>query len=98
MRPTLYEFAGGEPAFLALARARQRGMDELGRHFVDCFVAAADDAGLPAEPTFRAALRAYMRWAVGAFLAYPDSDADVPDGMNVPSWTWDSGQSSEHGA
>ena len=35
-------------------------MADLGRRFVDCFVAAADDAHLPADPESRGALRAYI--------------------------------------
>jgi hemoglobin len=64
-------------------------MDDLGRRFVDCFAAAADDAGLPDDPAVRAALRAYMQWAVDDVLQYPDGDADVPDGRTVPRWSWD---------
>jgi hypothetical protein len=48
-RPGIFETAGGEQAFLALAQA----------HHARC-VAAADDAGLPAKPELREALRAYM--------------------------------------
>src|ERR1700712_3726415 len=127
-RPSLYDFAGGMPAFLALTRAHHarcladpelnhpfskpdqdphhierlaaylaEGMggprtfsesysdqsamlrmhagngdiSDLGRRFVDCFVAAADDAHLPAEAAFRQALRDYMRWAVDEVLRYP---------------------------
>jgi hemoglobin len=146
MRPTLYEFAGGEPALLALATAHhalcladpelnhpfshgdldpqhvQRlaaywgevmggpprysdlgvdqtfllylhsgngDMSDLGRRFVACFVAAADDAGLPDDPEFRAALRAYMEWAVDDVLAYSAEGAVVPAGVPMPRWTWD---------
>ena len=45
-------------------------MTDLGRRFVECFVLSADDAGLPADPEFRAALRAYMEWAVADVLVY----------------------------
>jgi hemoglobin len=146
MRPTLFEFAGGEQALLALATAHharclaepelahpfshadldpahvQRlaaywtevlggpprysqlsvdhssllrmhagngDMGDLGRRFVDCFAGAADDARLPADPAFRAALRAYMEWAVGDVLAYSAVDAVVPGGQTVPRWSWD---------
>src|SRR4051812_8559412 len=135
MRPTLYEFAGGDAAFLALATAHHArcladpelnhpfsradlnpehvarlaaywaevmggparftalpadhsdvlrmhagngDMTDLGRRFVACFVQAAEDAGLPADPSFRAALRAYMEWAVADVLGYPDASG-VPD-------------------
>jgi hemoglobin len=146
VRPTLFEFAGGEPAFLALATAHHQrclgdpelnhpfshpgqhpqhverlaaywaevmggpprysqtcgdqsgllhmhagngDMSDLGRRFVDCFVNAADDAGLPADPEFRTALRAYMEWAVEEMLAYPSPDAVVPAGLAMPRWSWD---------
>jgi hemoglobin len=146
VRPTLFEFAGGEPAFLALAAAHHvrcvndpelnhpfshpdqnpqhverlaaywaevmggpphysqscgdqtsllhmhagnGDMTDIGRRFVECFVLAADDAGLPDDPAFRAALRAYMRWAVDDVLIYSDPDASVPTGVPMPHWSWD---------
>ena len=64
-------------------------MTDLGRRFVDCFVHAADDAELPDDPEFRAALRDYMVWAVDEMLSYPDADADIPAGRPMPQWTWD---------
>ena len=146
MRPTLFEFAGGEAAFLALAAAHharcvadpelnhpfshpgqhpqhvqrlaaywaevmggppaysqscgdQTGvlrmhsgngdMGDLGERFVRCFDTAADDAELPADPDFRAALHAYMRWAVDDVLAYSPVDAVVAEGAAMPRWGWD---------
>jgi hemoglobin len=145
MRPSIYEYAGGAPAFLALARAHHARcladpelehpfshgthpehverlaaywgevlggptaysqgvgdqsalvamhsgngpMPDLARRFVDAFVGAADDAGLPDDPELRGALRAYMEWAVGTMTAHPDSADDVPAGQPVPRWSWD---------
>ena len=146
MRPTLYEFAGSEPAFLALAAAHHArcladpdlnhqfshpdqhprhverlaaywaevmggprryseecadhsfvlqlhagngDMSDLGRRFVACFVAAADDAGLPRDVGFRAALRAYMEGAVEEVLEYGPPDTVVPPGRGLPHWGWD---------
>jgi hemoglobin len=148
--PTLFEFAGGEAAFLALAAAHharcladpelshpfshpgqhpqhverlaaywaevmggppsysnacghQSGVlrmhagngdiTDLGERFVRCFDLAAGDAGLPDEPAFRAALHAYMRWAVDDVLRYSDEDAIVPPGAAMPRWGWDGLQS-----
>lgn len=150
MRPTLYEFAGGEPAFLALATAHHArcladpelnhpfshpgqhpqhverlaaywaevmggpaaysracgdqsavvhmhagmgDMTDLGQRFVDCFVRAADDAGLPADPAFRAALRAYMQWAVDEVALSHPHDTNIPPNLAVPRWSWDGLQS-----
>jgi hemoglobin len=142
----LYEFAGGDSAFLALARAHHKRcledpelnhpfshpdqhpqhverlaaywaevlggpktfsqtcgdhsavltmhsgngpMDDLARRFVECFVAAADDAGLRTDPEFRGALRAYMEWAVREMVAYPERDAKIPKDLPMPHWDWD---------
>jgi hemoglobin len=149
MRPTLFEFAGGEPAFLALAVAHHArcledpelnhpfshpgqhphhverlaaywaevmggppkysencgdhsavleihggngDMSDLGRRFVGCFVSAADDAELPTDPEFRAALRAYMEWAVQEVLVYGPPGTSVASGLPMPHWTWDGPQ------
>jgi hemoglobin len=145
MRPTLFEFAGGEPAFVALAAAHHArclqdpelnhpfshpgqhpqhvdrlaaywaevlggpprysqscgdhssvlqmhsgngDMTDLGERFVDCFVLALDDAGLSADPAFRAAMRAYMQWAVSDVLIYSPLDAAVPSDVPMPRWSW----------
>ena len=147
MRPSLYEFAGGDEALLALARAHHErcvldpllnhpfskqdlhpehverlaaywaevlggpprysaglsdhsqmlrmhagngpGMLELGPRFVDCFVAAFDDVPLPSDAEFRAALRAYMEWAVGEVNQFHESADDVPAELGMPRWDWD---------
>ena len=64
-------------------------LSDLGRRFVDCFVRAADDAGLPADPEFRTALRSYMEWAVAEVLSYPEPGVEVPARLPMPSWSWD---------
>jgi len=147
VRPTLFEFAGGEAAFLALARAHHERcladpelnhpfshpdqhpqhverlagywgevlggppaysrtcageqsallemhahngpMGDLGERFVACFALAMDDAGLPDDAEFRAAMNAYMRWAVDDVLVYAPVDAVVPSQARIPRWGWD---------
>jgi hemoglobin len=144
---SIYEFAGGEPAFRALAEAHHRrcladpvlnhpfshddgrpdhverlgrywaevlggpplyterygghgdvltmhampdDLTDLGRRFLDCFVAALDDAGLPEDAAFRAAMRAYMTWAVGDVLTVSGPEAQpVGASRRLPRWTWD---------
>jgi len=143
-RPSIYEFAGGDPAFLALAaahherclqdpelshafshgvsphhiehlahywaevfggpprytdsygghsamlvvHARQGIGDDWAQRFVQCFVAAADDAGLPDDPEFLAALRAYMESATKEVESYAPADSQVPQALPVPRWGW----------
>ena len=81
------EAAGGHTAMLAL-HAGQGAEEELGRRFVACFVQAADDAGLPDDPEFRAALRAYMEWAVDEVQSYSPPGSEVPPSMPMPRWGW----------
>jgi hemoglobin len=145
MRPSLYEFAGGEAAFLALAQAHHArcladselnhpfshpdqhpqhierlaaywaevlggpptysdtcgneshvltlhcGNGDLGdlpERFHQCFVQALDDAGLPADPEFRAAMEAYMRWAVDNITSYTPVDTVVAPDLPMPHWDW----------
>ncbi len=144
-RPSIYEFAGGGPAFLALAaahhercvnepeishafshgfspahiehlasywaevfggpprysqqlgghsgmlemHARTGAADDWGQRFVACFVQAVDDAGLPDDPTFRAALGAYMAWATEEVMSYAPASSVVPKELPVPHWGWD---------
>jgi hemoglobin len=80
---------GADQSFLVHMHAGNGDMSDLGRRFVDCFVLAADDAGLPDDPEFRAALRAYMEWAVGDVALSHPNDTDVPARLQIPHWTWD---------
>lgn len=146
MRPSLFEHAGGESAFLALAQAHHARcladpelnhpfshpdqhpqhverlsaywaevlggpptfsrtcgthtsvvvmhagngpMDDLGKRFVDCFVRAMDDVGMPDDAEFRTAMREYMEWATAEMIGYPDGADDVPRAMFMPHWDWD---------
>jgi hemoglobin len=144
VRPSIYEFAGGEQAFLALAaahherclqdpelshpfshgvnpehierlaaywaevlggparfsesfgghsamleiHARQGSGPEFGPRFVACFMQAADDVQLPDDPDFRAAIRAYMEWAVREVDSYAPPDSRVPADLPMPRWSW----------
>jgi truncated hemoglobin YjbI len=77
--PTLYEWAGGTDAFVRLTESfyAQVTKDD-----------AADEAGLPDDPEFRAAFLGYIEW--GTRLARQNSQpgADVPRRAPVPRWGW----------
>jgi len=85
---------GGDESFLVHMHAGMGDMSDLARRFVECFMAAADDAGLPEDPSLRAALRAYMQWAVGDVALSHPHDTDVPAGLAIPRWSWDGLESS----
>ncbi|MDQ1426492.1 MAG: hemoglobin [Acidimicrobiaceae bacterium] len=87
--PARYSSGCGDNSFVLQLHAGNGDMSDLGRRFVACFVAAADDALLPEEPEFRAALRAYMEWAVSEVLVFGAPDAKVPNNLPMPHWSWD---------
>lgn len=92
------EALGGPPAYSASygtesevvrmhsGNGRHHDMDERA---IACFDAALTDIGIDDE-RLRAALHDYFAWAtVTTMDAYPDSAADVPDGLAIPHWSWD---------
>jgi hemoglobin len=87
--PPAYSQAAGDQSSMLDLHARIQAQDDLGERFLDCFVQAADDAGLPDDPKLRAALRAYMGWAVSDVMAYSPIDSVVPSDLAMPSWTWE---------
>ena len=86
--PARYAPFGGQSAMLGI-HCNQGADDDLGDRFVRAFVQAADDAGLPDDPAFRASLRAYMEWAVTDVLSYSPKDAEVAPALPTPHWGWD---------
>ena len=79
--------SGGHSAMLGI-HAGQGADQDLGARFVACFAQAADDAGLPDDPDFRAGLRGYMEWAVGEVLACSPPGSTLAAGLPVPRWGW----------
>jgi hemoglobin len=85
--PTYSEACGDEVALLRLHVCNE-DITELGERFLACFLRALDDAGLPPDPDFRDAMRAYMRWAVDNMLVYSTGETAVPGDAVVPRWGW----------
>ena len=87
--PATYSGSLSNQTDLLVMHAGNGDMSDLGRRFVECFVAAANDAGLPDDADFRDVLRAYMEWAMASFIGYPEGVERVPQGLEVPRWGWD---------
>ena len=49
---------------------------------------AADDAGLPDDPEFRAAFVGYVEWGTRLALANSQPGAEVVEEAPVPRWDW----------
>ena len=86
--PATYSGSRGGHSYVLRIHAHQGMQADLGDRFVAAFVGGMDDAGLPADPEFRAAMRAYMEWAAAEVMSYDPPETAVPTGAPTPHWTW----------
>lgn len=81
------EQRGGHPHM-----ARQhlgRGItEEQRRRWVALLMDAADGAGLPRDPEFRAVFTYYVEWGTRMALVYSGPEPPPVDEAPVPRWTW----------
>jgi hemoglobin len=71
--------------------AKHRGLaitPELRLRFVTLLSQAADDAGLPDDPEFRAALMGYAEWGTRLAVHNSKPGAEVAAHAPVPRWGW----------
>jgi len=95
---TIFQYAGGTPALgFAHLIDVHRGLqitEAQRQRFVDRYLAAADTAGLPDDPAFRAALRSHVEF--GSQVAMQNSrartDGELHPLREVPKWEWDGPQ------
>ncbi len=72
-----------------LSRHRGLAIDARQRlTFVTLLSRAADDAGLPADPEFRAALMGYAEWGTRLAVHNSQPGAEVAPHAPVPRWGW----------
>jgi hemoglobin len=82
------ESLGGHSSMLSI-HAGEEAPDEMGDRFEACFVQAMDDAQLPSDPEFRAAMRAYMHWATREVNSVSPHGTTIAPGKHMPRWSWD---------
>ena len=85
--PGYTERLGGYERMLA----HHRGLGITGEQrlrFVTLMSRAADDADLPADPEFRAALMGYVEWGTRLALANSQPGAEPVETAPVPHWGW----------
>jgi hemoglobin len=86
--PARFSEACGDHSGVLALHAGMEAQDDLGDLFLACFLQAVEDARLPGDPEFRAALRAYMEWATAEVMSYNARGSAVAPGKPVPRWTW----------
>jgi hemoglobin len=77
-------------AYLIEVHRHRHITDEQRERFVAAYLEALDEAGLPADPAFRQAVREHVEF--GSHVAQQNSRAETDDQLyplhEVPAWTW----------
>jgi hemoglobin len=64
--------------------------DEMDRRAIACFDQALADVGLADNDALRQVLHDYFAWATTTTMSHYTQSADgVPNGLNIPHWSWD---------
>jgi hemoglobin len=65
--------------------------DEQRQRFVTLYLESLDEAGLPDDAPFRAAVRSHLEFGaqVAQQNSHAETDADLHPIREVPHWTWD---------
>jgi truncated hemoglobin YjbI/uncharacterized Fe-S cluster protein YjdI len=86
--PKLYSERYGGYGRMLSQHAGKNIKPEQRQRWASLMAKSADDAGLPADPEFRAAFLAYIEW--GSRIAVENSAAAArpPPNMPVPRWWW----------
>ncbi len=72
-----------------LSKHRDLGItDDQRLRFATLMSLAADDAKLPGDPEFRAALIGYLEWGTRLAMHNSHPDAEVAEQAPVPRWGW----------
>jgi len=64
--------------------------EEMNRRAIACFDQALEDVGIAGQERLARVLHDYFAWATTTTMyRYHDSADDVPDGLDIPHWSWD---------
>lgn len=86
--PAAYSENHGGHAHM-VGRHLGRGItEEQRRRWVNLLLDAADEAGLPADPEFRAAFAGYLEWGSRLAVLFSAPGAEPNPHEPVPHWDW----------
>ena len=88
--PRAYSTSYGDETSVVRIHSGNGSHDDMDLRAISCFDQALVDVGIDADSPLRAALHDYFAWATTTPMArYPRSAEDVPDGLDIPHWSWD---------
>ncbi len=87
--PTTYSDEYGDETSVVRIHSGNGPHEEMDRRAIACFAQALEDVGLGHDERLRSALHDYFAWATTTTMSrYHSSAEDVPDGLQIPKWSW----------
>lgn len=88
--PATYSTAYGDETSVVRIHSGNGPHEEMDRRAIACFDQALADVGLVEDAMLRGTLHDYFAWATTTTMSrYHRSADDVPDGLQIPRWSWD---------
>jgi hemoglobin len=88
--PPRYSAGGGSETMAVKVHSGNGQHEEMDQRAIECFDRALEDAGLAGDERLRQTLHDYFAWTTTTTMArYHESADDVPEGLNLPHWSWD---------
>jgi hemoglobin len=87
--PSAYSSSYGNETTVVKIHSGNGEHDEMDRRAIACFDQALADIG-SGDGLLRQVLHDYFAWATTTTMSrYQGSADDVPNGLNIPRWSWD---------
>jgi hemoglobin len=88
--PTMFSTAYGDETSVVRIHSGHGPHEEMDRRAIACFDKALNDVGFAGNDRLREVLHKYFSWATTTTMSrYYRSADDVPDGLEIPHWSWD---------
>ena len=88
--PKLYTGRFGSETSVVRMHSGNGPHEEMDQRAIACFDQALEDIGLTRDQRLSRVLHDYFAWATTTTMArYHHSADDVPDGLDLPKWSWD---------
>ena len=87
--PRTYSDRYGDETLVVRIHSGNGPHEEMDRRAIACFDQALEDVGLACDERLRRVLHDYFAWTATTTMArYQHSADDVPEGLQIPKWSW----------
>ena len=87
--PRTYSDTYGDETSVVRIHSGNGPHEEMDQRAIACFDQALEDVGIVRDERLRRVLHDYFAWATTTTMArYHHSAEDVPDGLDIPKWSW----------